>query len=156
MAILHFLPLFPHQGRDPLLAEEFNRRIDLEYERIRDFLILHYHLNSRDDAELWRYCRAMEVPESLTEKMELFRHRGFIEQYKDGLFTPPSWLAVYTGQGLRPSRYHPLADAQPLDAVVAEVEGLRDQISRRVDAMPAHDAFLARYCPAPLSAGTGR
>ncbi len=66
---MHLLPLFPTQPHDPRLVDEFNRRMDLEYERIRDFLILHYHLNCRDDAELWRYCRAMDVPDSLTEKI---------------------------------------------------------------------------------------
>ena len=53
---------------DQRLVDEFNLRMDIEYERIRDFLILHYHLNSRDDTELWRYCRSMEVPDSLQRK----------------------------------------------------------------------------------------
>ena len=73
-----------------------------EYDRIRDFLILHYHLNSRDDAEIWRYCRSMEVPDSLREKMELFRHSGIIESYKDGAVHAASWLSVLVGQGLTP------------------------------------------------------
>jgi len=113
IAIMHLLPLFPNGRSDPRLIREFNRRMDLEYDRIRDFLILHYHLNSRVDGELWRYCRAMDVPESLTEKIELFRHSGYVEDYRDGLFNAPSWLSVFLGQGLTPQHHHPLADAVP-------------------------------------------
>jgi len=152
IALMHFLPLLPRGNPDPLLAAEFNRRMELEYDRIRDFLILHYHLTSRDDAELWRYCREMEVPDSLKHKMELFAHRGHIEQYRDGLFTPPSWLSVYTGQGLLPESYHPLADNLPLDSVIADLDSLRAEISRRVDEMPFHEAFVDRYC---MAAGVG-
>ena len=148
IAIMHLLPLFPAGKSDPRLIGEFNRRMDLEYDRIRDFLILHYHLNSRDDGELWRYCRSMQVPESLTRKIEIFRHCGQIEDYRDGLFNAPSWLSVFLGQGLMPEHHHPLADAVSLDRVVAELEELRNDIADRVDEMPKHATFLARYADA--------
>lgn len=149
VGLMNFVQLFPGKRVDPRLAEEFNRRVDVEYERVRDFLILHYHLNSRDDGELWKYCHEMEVPESLTEKMRLFRHRGHIEKYKDGLFSPPSWLSVYLGQGLRPESHHPLTDAQPLDRLVQNLERLRAEIDAEVGRMPDHAAFIDRYCAAP-------
>jgi tryptophan halogenase len=148
IAIMHLLPLFPTRVHDSRLEAEFNRRMDIEYERIRDFLILHYHLNSRDDAEIWRYCRSMEVPQSLHRKMELFRHSGIIESYKDGLFTPPSWLSVLVGQGLTPEHYHPLAEAQPLERMLADLDELRLEIQERVDEMPKHASFIARYANA--------
>ena len=149
IAIMHLLPLLPSAGRsDPALAAEFNRKMDLEYERIRDFLILHYKLGSRDDAEIWKYCRDMPVPDSLMEKLELFRHSGDIEQYRDGLFTLPSWLSVYIGQGLQPERYHPLADGEPVDRLVSELENLRTDIADRIDEMPKHAAFIERYANA--------
>ena len=153
VAIMHLLPLFPTGTADPKLADEFNRRMDIEYERIRDFLILHYHANSRDDSELWRYCRSMEVPESLKHRIALFVHRGHIDQYKDGLFTPPSWLSVYTGQGIRPVHYNLIAENMPLDTLVDELETLRTQISARVEAMPGHAEFVERYCPSAGAAG---
>ena len=148
IAIMHLLPLFPTGRSDPRLIHEFNRRMDLEYDRIRDFLILHYHLNSREDGELWRYCREMQVPESLTEKIETFRHSGYIQDYRDGLFNAPSWLSVFLGQGLRPEHHHPLADATPLDRLVDELGELRTEIGERVDEMPKHATFLARYADA--------
>jgi tryptophan halogenase len=145
IAIMHLLQLLPTPRHDQRLVNEFNLRMDIEYERIRDFLILHYHLNSRDDTELWRYCRSMEVPDTLQRKMELFRHSAIVEQYRDGLFTPPSWLAVYLGQGLTPQHYNPIADGPPLERLLGELDELHSDIRDRVDEMPQHATFLARY-----------
>jgi tryptophan halogenase len=145
IALMHFLPLFPERHCDEALRDEFNRRMDLEYERIRDFLILHYHLTGRDDSEMWRYCRSMQVPESLSEKMELFKKRGHIERYRDGLFTPPSWLSVFVGQGLVPEHHHPTLDNAPPERLIEELELLREDILERVQELPKHEAVIARY-----------
>jgi tryptophan halogenase len=148
IAIMHLMALLPGKRHDQRLVDEFNLRMEIEYERIRDFLILHYHLTSREDTELWRYCRAMDVPESLNRKMELFRHSGVIELYKDGLFTPPSWLSVFVGQGLTPEHYNPLADATPLNRALKDLDELRSDIRDRVDEMPKHSSLIARYADA--------
>jgi len=148
VAILSLIKLFPQKQIDPALRREFNRRVDVEYERVRDFLILHYYLNSRDDTEFWKYCRNMDVPDSLKQKMEWFRQRGFIQQYKDGLFAPPSWLSAFVGQGLAPENYEMQADQIPFDVMLEEMEAQRRKIAERVAAMPDHDAFVADYCPA--------
>jgi tryptophan halogenase len=148
VAILHLLRLLPTPGQaiEPALRNEFNRLVDVEYSRVRDFLILHYYANSRDDAELWRYCREMQVPDSLLEKIELFKHRGALPKYRDGLFAPPSWLSVFAGQGLRPSGYDRRIDNLPDDRLLAEVEAQRARVAERVAAMPEHGAFLDDYC----------
>jgi tryptophan halogenase len=148
IAIMHLLQLLPTRQHDPRLVDEFNVRMDIEYERIRDFLILHYHLNSREDTELWRYCRSMDVPESLYRKIALFRHSGIVEQYRDGLFTLPSWVSVFVGQGVIPDNYSPLADSAPLTRSLQELEELRSDIRDRVEEMPRHGSFLARYAKA--------
>ena len=152
VAIMDLVLLLPEKSVDPRLRDEFNRLIEIEYERIRDFLILHYKLNSRDDTELWRYCAAMEVPESLTRKIELFRHTAIIEKYKDGLFTPPSWLSVFTGQGLVPENYSPVADAMPEERLISQLDELRTEIRDRVNEMRPHDRFIDRYCGAESTA----
>jgi tryptophan halogenase len=148
VAIMNLVPLLPGKRIDPPLRDEFNRLMDLQYERIRDFLILHYKLNTREDAELWRYCAAMDVPESLTRKIELFLHCGIIERYKDGLFTPTSWLSVFIGQGLIPETYSPMADAIPQEKLIDRLDDFRTEIRDRVDEMLPHDRFIDRYCPA--------
>jgi tryptophan halogenase len=146
VAITNLVKLFPDAQVDPALAAEFNRLMDVEYERIRDFLILHYRANTRDDGELWRYCREMDIPESLERKMKLFRHRGHMEPYRNGLFAPASWLAVYLGQGVRPERYHPMADGLPLDRMLGQMEAQREEIRRQVEKMPMHADFVRDYC----------
>jgi tryptophan halogenase len=148
IAIMNLLELLPTAQHDQRLVDEFNLRTDLEYERIRDFLILHYHLNSRQDTELWRYCASMDIPESLRRRMRLFQHSGIVEFYRDGLFTPPSWLSVYLGQGLTPEHYSPLADATPLSRSLKDLDELREDIRDRVDELPKHSTFLARYADA--------
>jgi tryptophan halogenase len=142
---MHLLSLFPEQRTEPILTREFNRRMDVEYARIRDFLILHYHLNTRDDAELWRYCRSMGVPESLSQSMAMFKHRGHIERHDEGLFTPPSWLSVFVGQGLLPERHHPAAGGLEIDRLAEELRLLTQEIEDRVLELPKHDAVVARY-----------
>jgi tryptophan 7-halogenase len=161
VAIVNLLKLFPGKSIDPILREEFNRLVDNEYARVRDFLILHYHATQRTDSELWAYCRDMEIPDSLREKIELFVHRGQVPMYKDGLFAPPSWISAFIGQGYMPRAYDRLSDNMELETVVAAMEDLRTRISDRVDAMPAHADFVADYCssvgvaqpaPAPVAA----
>ena len=148
VAIMQLVPLLPGKRIDPRLRDEFNRLMDLQYERIRDFLILHYHLTRRDDAEIWRYCAAMDVPDSLSRKSDLFRQSGIIEKYKDGLFTPTSWLSVFIGQGLIPENYSPVADVIPQEKLISQLDGFRMEIRDRVDEMLPHDRFVDRYCGA--------
>jgi len=148
IAIMTMLKLFPGRQPDPVLMDEFNRLVDYEYDRVRDFLILHYHLNSRDDAELWRHCRSMAIPDSLRQKMDMFRRRGYIDAYRYGLFAPPSWIAVFVGQGLEPEGYEPFADNLPIDNVVQRMQELQQSIDRRVQLMPEHGRFIDDYSPA--------
>ena len=133
---------------DQRIVDGYNRWIEMEYDRVRDFLILHYHATERDDAPIWNYCRTMEVPDTLAHKMELFRERARVVTYKDGLFLEPSWIAVYFGQRVVPRAYNPLADVLPADELDSRLTTVRNQISDAVAGMPTHEEFLAEYCPA--------
>lgn len=148
VAILNLIKCFPGREINLALIDEYNRLMDNEYVRIRDFLILHYHLNQRDDSELWRYCRNMQVPDSLKEKMEIFRSRGFIDSYKYGLFAPPSWISVFNGQGLIQQGFDPLSDGLDPAKVKAQLSRMAAAIDERVTLMPSHENFLSDYCPA--------
>jgi tryptophan 7-halogenase len=133
---------------DPRIVAAFNRWIEMEYDRVRDFLILHYHATERDDAEIWRYTRTMDVPDSLKHKMELFRRRARVVTYKDGLFLEPSWLAVYFGQRVMPTGHDPLADAVDASQVARKLADIHEQVRNTALQMPEHEQFIAEYCPA--------
>jgi tryptophan halogenase len=95
MAITYLIELFPVGGQiDARDRDEFNRLVDMEYDRVRDFLILHFHATTRDDSEFWNHVRTMQVPDTLGEKMALWLETGRVEKYSDGLFYDASGSAV--------------------------------------------------------------
>lgn len=146
-AITALIELFPEPRVSSVDRDEFNRLIDMEYDRIRDFLILHYHATTRGDSPFWDYVRTMPIPDSLAEKMALFRRRGRVVKYREGVFLDASWIAVYTGQGIVPGGYDPRADAADADGLVAGMRALHAEIGRTVAAMPSHLDYIHRYCP---------
>jgi tryptophan halogenase len=148
VAINNLVELWPTADRDPLDETEFNRLMAVEYERVRDFLILHYHATERDDSPFWDYCRTMSVPDSLADKMDLWRRRGVVVKYREGLFLEPSWIAVYLGQRVTPERWDPLSEAIPEDELARAAEAWRAEVARAVGTMPTHEDYIARRCAA--------
>ncbi len=149
MAVAFLLTLLPDSANiDPALEREYNRVMDVEYDRVRDFLILHYRATERDDAEIWRYCRAMSIPDSLSEKIERFRHRGHIHEYRDGLFGPPSWQAVFIGQGIMPASQDAMATMMPEQILAGRLADLCAVVAGAAAGMPSHADTVAAYCPA--------
>jgi len=114
---------------------------------VRDFIILHYHANQRDEP-MWQECRAMGLPDSLAHRVALFRDRAHAWQGEDELFRVDSWTHVMLGQGIAPRAHHPLARALPNEDLAQLLSAIRQPIQRRVDSMPSHQAFIERYCPA--------
>ncbi len=145
---MRLLSLLPLGGHDPAAEHEYNRLTQIEYEQIRDFIVLHYKATERDDAELWRYCRDMSIPDSLAHKIELFRSRAKIARYDEQLFAEPSWLAVFLGQGIIPRDYDRLADAAPYADVANLVRKVGQTNAGIVSRLPTHDAFIAAACRA--------
>jgi tryptophan halogenase len=148
--VSRLIQLFPRSAHAEAERAEYNRRCAAEFTQIRDFLILHYHQTAREDSEFWRYCKHMEVPDSLTHKMELFAASGRVGRDVDDLFRDASWVQVMLGQGIIPEDYDPMAD-QMDDAQLAEfLANLRTIITRSVAGLPAHEEYLARHCPAAV------
>ncbi|HEX8669917.1 MAG TPA: tryptophan halogenase family protein [Allosphingosinicella sp.] len=145
--LLRLLALWPDRDFDPLAPEEFNRLTGEEYERIRDFLILHYRLTEREEP-LWRHCAAMEVPEWLDYRIRHFRASGRLVSPGIELFQNASWLAVHIGQLNWPERYDPLVDERTQVDGARMLESIRRAIAEAAEAMPTHPQFIARHCRA--------
>ena len=92
----------------------------------------------------------MSIPDTLREKMDLFRSHGRIQRFNNELFTEVAWLQVMEGQNLRPQRHHPLADLHD-DAAIAEyMENVAQVIAQCVEVMPDHAAYVAQHCKAGM------
>lgn len=140
---------FPFNGCSPGLVRRFNEKSRLEFECIRDFIILHYHVTQRDDSGFWRRCRTMDIPDSLQARLALWREDARAYQLDHELFRIDSWSSVLLGQRYPPRGYHHLAEMMPEAALRDFLDRMRGEIAGIVATMPTHPEFLARYCPAP-------
>ncbi len=141
--IKHLVDLLPRDGIDPADVASYNSKLAFEYEKIRDFLILHYWANGRSEP-FWKRCREMEIPDTLVEKIETFRSHGRIFRFNEELFTEVAWLQVMVGQNILPRSYHPLADAPGDDNVDQYLASIRELIAAKVRRMPDHRDYLNR------------
>ena len=129
--------------------DAFNRLTGREYARIRDFLVLHYSATSRTDSDFWNHCRTMAIPDTLAEKIDLFRTNGQIFREEDELFTETSWAAVMMGQGIAMGGHNVMAETLPEPTTRREVDAIEQSIRFVVNQIPPHGDYLAQYCPAP-------
>jgi tryptophan 7-halogenase len=148
--VSRLIELFPSAGFEPAIIEEYNRQVAHEYELVRDFLILHYHLTARDDTEFWRYCANMDVPDSLRAKMALFEAGGRLWKDAEDLFREASWVQVMIGQGLMPKGYHAMADRLSSDQLQRMMRDLKAIIAKAEGSLPSHADFIAAHCNADL------
>lgn len=154
IALTRLLQLFPYDGATPALAARFNDMARREIEGVRDFIILHYHLNQRDEP-FWQRLREMPLPASLTERIALFREGAQAFQASDELFTVTSWVQVMLGQGLVPQSHNRVARMMPPGRLAATLAALGQDVTRQVATLPAHQAYLDRLAaPAPASVKT--
>jgi tryptophan halogenase len=137
--LLHFWP-----GTDlaPELAGEYNRLSIQEFERVRDFIILHYSANARERGELWRYCREMPLPDTLLNKLALYRARGHIVQYESESFFDPSWVCMYANFGIEVRAWDPLTNLLKLEDLQELTQRLRADIASIAREGSPHRDFL--------------
>jgi tryptophan halogenase len=150
--IVRLLQLFPHGGFSEADIDEYNKQSQFEFEHIRDFIVLHYHVTNRDDTPFWRYCRNMDIPESLQHRIDLFRDSGRVFKLNTELFAQNSWTQVMLGQGVEPDSYHPVVDMLT-DAELKQFLGqIKTRVDQTVQRLPKHEAYIRQYCPArPLA-----
>lgn len=148
MGVQRLVNLWPGRGFNRAEIAHYNRAMTADYERILDFIVLHYKATEREDTDFWRYVKNMRIPDSLAEKLEMFRANGRIIPSPEDLFTPHSWLAVMLGQGIQPENYDSLVDRISPNILVDNLNILRQSIAKTADSLPSHKEYIARYCAA--------
>jgi tryptophan halogenase len=150
--ISRFISLFPDATLPDVVRNEYNRHMRTEFEQVRDFIILHFSATERDDTPFWNYCRTMSIPDTLKHKIELFREAARVFRYEEELFSKPSWVAVLLGQNIMPKQFDPIVASLPRTMVHESLESMRLAMAQAANAMPSHEEFIRRYCPAGVSA----
>ncbi len=146
-SLIRFIKLFPARQIEPTEIDQFNNDVRLEAEYIRDFIILHYHVNQRTDSRYWTDCREMSIPDTLAHKIRLFERsaRVFRDQYE--LFAEQSWVAVMVGQGIEPAAWHPFVNNLPDTELKNFMAETRATIARQVGRLPMHQDYLNQLQP---------
>jgi tryptophan halogenase len=147
--VYNLLDHFPDKTFDQANIDSYNGQLIEEIEQIRDFIVLHYCATQRTDTPFWEYCRTMAIPESLSQRIELYRRTGRIPRGNGELFTNLSWFYIYQGLGVRPQRYDPLMDVVGVGQLREILGGLAQATAAAVRAAPSHDSYFPQ---APVSA----
>ncbi|CAM3524329.1 tryptophan halogenase family protein [Shewanella violacea] len=144
-SILRLMKLFPHDAISHANINEYNKQTKEEMERIRDFIILHYKATSRDDTAFWRYCQNMEIPATLSHRIELFKDTACVCLTETELFRIDSWTQVMLGQGIIPKHYHQIVDNMSDTELKRFLAGLKQMVDKQVTQMPYHQQFIDQY-----------
>ena len=144
-AISRFLSVLPAGRPDPALVDHFNAQTRFEWERIRDFLVLHYWANERVGQPFWDALRTMQLPATLEAKIDQWRAGGFIHREHEELFTEVGWFQVLAGQGVEPRGYNPIAGNLEEDELRFLLDGTEAELVEEVRRMPRHLDFVQAF-----------
>jgi tryptophan halogenase len=137
-----FLRYFPDRECDPALVREYNRRMIADFEEVRDFIVLHYSATARDDTPFWQHCKNLPLPDSLRERIELFRAHGAMREGVDELFRASSWQSVFEGMGIRPTSPNPRVENLDYAQIEQTLKNAKAAIAGMVEHLPTHEQFL--------------
>jgi tryptophan halogenase len=150
-SVIRLMQAFPSDGIQQVDIDEYNFQCNREIEHIRDFIILHYHVNNRTDSQFWIDARQMSIPKSLRHRIELFRETGRVFRIPNELFAENSWIQVMLGQGIMPKSHHQTADLMGDEELKGFLGGIKSVVDRTVVQLPTHQAYVERYCGRPES-----
>ncbi|OKY26078.1 tryptophan halogenase family protein [Thalassotalea sp. PP2-459] len=145
-AIEKLIPSLDALNYDSDTVEQFNQKTVLEYERVRDFLILHYQSTQRTDSPFWRDCQQMKLPETLQEKVDIYKQTGEIKPYPFEIFGKDSWLAIFDGFEIYPQSYNKKADNMPIEYLNKNLAYMQQRVRQSADNALSHGVFLKKYC----------
>jgi hypothetical protein len=133
-----------------IVARRYNEVFAYRWDRIIDFLKLHYVLSQRDDSAFWKQNRLPEsIPDSLAEKLELWRDRppwlrDFARQ--DEVFSAASYQYVLCGMGFRSAVRQTARHAREADAAMRLFAQNHERSRRVVGGLPGNRELLSAIC----------
>ena len=146
-AVHRLLAMFPADGISAPDVDEYNLQSRTEYEDVRDFVIAHYKVTRRSGEPFWDHVRTMDVPDSLSERLELFRASGrFFKHSALELFAEESWVQVLLGQGLE-MHADPVTGYVADEELAAFLDDMTETIADVAEQLPDHGEFVARLPP---------
>ena len=146
--ISKLLALFPGQDDPAPQRHEYNQLMARLYDDIRDFVILHYTVNHRQDSPFWQQLATMALPDSLNERIDRFTPRGQWFAHRADLFTETSWVAVMMGPGLHPQGHRTLLGALERDTLANQFSDMAQVYQEASAHMPPHAAYINKFCAA--------
>lgn len=146
--IAKLLTFFPDKSFNEYDIAEVNRLHNSELENVRDFLILHYKLTTRNDTEFWRQCQSMAIPETLIHKINLYESRGHIVMHENESFEQASWLTMYHAFNRKPLRYDPRVDNIDIEIIKQNLANMHDSLNSAANQAISHQQFINMHCQA--------
>jgi tryptophan halogenase len=140
-ALFNLLDHLPDKQFDPAVAASYNALVANDFERIRDYFVLHYCTSQREDA-FWQQ-RRQNIPDAVAQQLAMYRATGRIVQRSQELFTDLDWFWILEGAGIVPRDYDPLVDTVDFEQVKRLMQALSQKIAADVGAAPSHDSFFA-------------
>lgn len=132
----------------PIVAKRFNQQMDYRWQRIIDFLKLHYMLTKRPEPYWQAHCDETTFPESLKEDLALWHFRGPTSEDFAGnseLFPAASYQYVLYGMGFKPDytkQAHLYQMQQQAEQVILRNQKITEQM---LQTLPKHRDYINRW-----------
>jgi len=145
--------LFPADGHTAPAAQQFNAMMCARYERIVDFIKLHYCLSQRSDSAFWRdNADPRSIPATLQDKLAMWRcrppHRlDFVSDFE--MYPSSSWQYVLYGMEYATDLRHARAAHPRWDEARAEMAMIQQVSQRALADLPTHRDLVSHFCRRP-------
>ena len=136
------LDYFPDTQLNGALIRQYNTQMGAEYDQVRDFIVLHYLLNRRQDSEFWKANREAAPPESLAQTMYFYHQTGLLDWKNPSLFAEPSFHAIVGGFDRLPRTHHPMADQIDVPKARLALAQIKAQNLALAKSLPDHRALI--------------
>jgi tryptophan halogenase len=146
MAMRLLIDYFPRDDFEPVLIDSFNRKLNMLYDEIRDFIVIHYCLTQRRDTDFWRdYGERPELSNELRAKLALWQHRpasAFEIDNRTVLFEAHNWNYILAGMDVLSRQATPFSESVSEATLRDYPVQLEQTRQRALRDFPDHRAFL--------------